>query len=223
LAIQDFVGNDAVSFSGSNQSTNSVWAWENPPSNNNACSGSRYANSTRERTLPNGVSYSVGVSGDFVCIWEVTESLSQRGGLDQHFTATGLITDPGVRISSMEPFTSTGDTGCTLHTESATLSSCYNRGFVTMTFSEPTINPVISFAGWGGADGGAKSWTELDLVTPNVSVTRLSGTNMQVVNGTHVGIVDPSPGTRCTNAIPAGCGSLQINGTVTEVKFPVSY
>ena len=92
-----------------------------------------------------------------------------------------------------------------------------------MTFSEPTINPVISFAGWGGNDGGARSWSELDLVTPNVTVTRLSGTNMQVLNGTHVGIIEPNPGTRCTHAPAAGCGSLQINGTVTEVKFAVSY
>jgi CshA-type fibril repeat protein len=123
----------------------------------------------------------------------------------------------------MEPFTSAGDEGCTLYTESSTLSKCLQRGFVTMTFSEPTINPVISFAGWGGNDGGARSWSELDLVTPNVTVTRLSGTNMQVLNGTHVGIVEPNPGTRCVHAPAAGCGSLQINGTVTEVKFAVSY
>jgi CshA-type fibril repeat protein len=102
-----------------------------------------------------------------------------------------------------------------------TLSKCLNRGFVTMTFSEPTLNPVISFAGWGGADGGAKSWSELELVTPNVSLTMLSGTNLQVIGGTYVGIVDPSPGTRCTSA--AGCGSLQVNGTVTEVKFALNY
>ena len=152
-------------------------------------------------------------------MWEQSESLSDRGGTSSNFSRTGLTTDPGVFFSSLEPLTTTGDTNCTLYTMGATLSKCLNRGFVTMTFSEPTLNPVISFAGWGGADGGAKSWSELELVTPGVSLTMLSGTNLQVIGGTYVGVVDPSPGTKCNNSIPAGCGSLQVNGTVTEVKF----
>jgi hypothetical protein len=154
-------------------------------------------------------------------MFEASESLSQRGGNETNFTKTGLVTDPGAFIASLEPETTSGDTNCTLYTMGGTLSKCLNRGFVTMTFSEPTLNPVISFAGWGGADGGARSWSELELVTPNVSLTMLSGTNIQVVGGTYVGIVDPSPGTRCTSA--AGCGSLQVNGTVTEVKFALNY
>jgi hypothetical protein len=36
------------------------------PSNNTSCTGSRYANSARQRSLPNGVTYSVGVSGPYV-------------------------------------------------------------------------------------------------------------------------------------------------------------
>jgi CshA-type fibril repeat protein len=156
-------------------------------------------------------------------MFEQSESLSQRGGNTSNFTKTGLVTDPGAFISTLEPFTTSGDDGCVLYTMGATLSKCLNRGFVTMTFSEPTLNPVISFAGWGGADGGARSWSELQLVTPGVSLTMLSGTNIQVVGGTYVGIVEPSPGTRCTNSPAAGCGSLQVNGTVTEVKFALNY
>jgi uncharacterized repeat protein (TIGR02059 family) len=221
-AIQDYAGNDAASFSGDNRTTSTAWSWvAGSPSNNTSCTGSRYANSARQRSLPNGVTYSVGVSGPYVCMFEQSESLSQRGGNESNFTKTGLVTDPGAFIASLEPETTSGDTNCTLYTMGGTLSKCLNRGFVTMTFSEPTLNPVISFAGWGGADGGAKSWSELELVTPNVSLTMLSGTNLQVIGGTYVGIVDPSPGTRCTSA--AGCGSLQVNGTVTEVKFALNY
>ncbi|MSZ56128.1 MAG: hypothetical protein F2594_02215, partial [Actinobacteria bacterium] len=223
-AIQDYAGNDAASFSGNNRTTSTAWSWvAGSPSNNTGCTGSRYANSGRQRSLPNGVTYNVAVSGPYVCMFEASESLSQRGGTESNFTKTGLVTDPGAFIASLEPETTSGDTNCTLYTMGGTLSKCMNRGFVTMTFSEPTLNPVISFAGWGGADGGAKSWSELELVTPNVSLTMLSGTNLQVVGGTYVGIVDPSPGTRCTNSIPAGCGSLQVNGTVTEVKFALNY
>jgi CshA-type fibril repeat protein len=156
-------------------------------------------------------------------MFEASESLSQRGGTTSNFTKTGLITDPGAFISSLEPLTTSGDTECVLYTMGGTLSKCLNRGFVTMTFSEPTLNPVISFAGWGGNDGGARSWSELELVTPGVSLTLLSGTNVQVIGGTYVGVVEPSPGTRCTNSPAAGCGSLQVNGTVTEVKFALNW
>ena len=222
-AVQDYAGNDAASFSGNNRTTSTAWSWLGTPAHNTSCTGGMYAESARQRSLPNGVTYSVAVSGPYVCMWEASESLSDRGGTTSNFSRTGLITDPGIYISSLEPLTTTGDTNCTLYTMGATLSKCLNRGFVTMTFSEPTLNPVISFAGWGGADGGAKSWSELELVTPGVSLTMLSGTNLQVVGGTYVGVVDPSPGTRCTNSIPAGCGSLQVNGTVTEVRFKLNY
>ena len=222
-AVQDYAGNDAASFSGNNRTTSTAWSWLGTPAHNTSCTGGMYAESARQRSLPNGVTYSVAVSGPYVCMWEASESLSDRGGTTSNFSRTGLITDPGVFISSLEPLTTTGDTNCTLYTMGATLSKCLNRGFVTMTFSEPTLNPVISFAGWGGADGGAKSWSELELVTPGVSLTMLSGTNLQVVGGTYVGVVDPSPGTRCVSSIPAGCGSLQVNGTVTEVRFKLNY
>jgi uncharacterized repeat protein (TIGR02059 family) len=222
-AIQDYAGNDAGSFSGTNRTTSTAWSWLGTPDHNTSCVGSRYSDSARQRSLPNGVTYSVAVSGPYVCMFEQSESLSQRGGNTSNFTKTGLVTDPGAFISTLEPFTTSGDDGCVLYTMGATLSKCLNRGFVTMTFSEPTLNPVISFAGWGGVDGGARSWSELQLVTPGVSLTMLSGTNIQVVDGTYVGIVEPSPGTRCTNSPAAGCGSLQVNGTVTEVKFALNY
>ena len=222
-AVQDYAGNDAASFSGNNRNTSTAWSWLGTPQHNSSCTGALYSDSARQRSLPNGVTYSVAVSGPYLCMWEQSESLSDRGGTSSNFSRTGLTTDPGVFFSSLEPLTTTGDTNCTLYTMGATLSKCLNRGFVTMTFSEPTLNPVISFAGWGGADGGAKSWSELELVTPGVSLTMLSGTNLQVIGGTYVGVVDPSPGTKCNNSIPAGCGSLQVNGTVTEVKFKLNY
>jgi uncharacterized repeat protein (TIGR02059 family)/uncharacterized delta-60 repeat protein len=221
-AVQDYEGNDAASFSGNNRTTSTAWSWLGTPEQNTSCTGSLYAGSSRQRSLPNGVTYSVAVSGPYVCMYETSESLSDRGGNTSNFSRTGLITDPGVFLLSREPLTTSGDTSCTLHTIGTTLSKCLNRGEVTMTFSEPTLNPVISFAGWGGTDGDV-SWSELELVTPGVSLTMLSGTNIQVIDGTYVGVVNPRPGTRCYNSIPAGCGSLQVNGTVTEVKFKLNY
>jgi hypothetical protein len=205
-AVQDYAGNDAASFSGNNRTTSTAWSWLGTPEQNTSCTGSLYAGSSRQRSLPNGVTYSVAVSGPYVCMYETSESLSDRGGNTSNFSRTGLITDPGVFLLSREPLTTSGDTSCTLHTIGTTLSKCLNRGSVTVTFSEPTLNPVISFAGWGGTDGDV-SWSELQLVTPGVSLTMLSGTNIQVIGGTYVGVVDPSPGTRCYHSIPAGCGS----------------
>jgi len=221
-AVQDYAGNDAASFSGNNRTTSTAWSWLGTPTQTTSCSGELYADSARQRSLPNGVTYSMAVSGPYICMYERSESLSDRGGNTSNFSRTGLITDPGVFFLSREPLTTPGDTNCTLHTMGTTLSKCLNRGEVTMTFSEPTLNPVISFAGWGGTDGDV-SWSELELVTPGVSLTMLSGTNIQVIDGTYVGVVNPRPGTKCYNSIPAGCGSLQVNGTVTEVKFKLNY
>jgi uncharacterized repeat protein (TIGR02059 family) len=173
-AIQDYAGNDAASFSGNNRTTSTAWSWLGTPAYNSSCTGSLYAESARQRSLPNGVTYSVAVSGPYICMFEESESLSQRGGNTSNFTKTGLITDPGAYFRTLEPFTTTGDTECVLYTMGATLSKCLNRGFVTMTFSEPTLNPVISFAGWGGADGGAKS---LSATLDRVCITTVNGTD----------------------------------------------
>ena len=68
LAIQDYVGNDARSKLTLGYKP---WSWDNQGNVN--CTDAQglqnaFLNSSRKRTLPNGVTYSVGVSGPNICI-----------------------------------------------------------------------------------------------------------------------------------------------------------
>ena len=65
---------------------------------------------------------------------------------------------------------------------------------MTISFSKPVTNPVVSFAGWGGGSNGA-GWSEMQLLggmngsssVPGARFTALSGTNIEVSqNGTVV-------------------------------------
>jgi uncharacterized repeat protein (TIGR02059 family) len=215
-AIQDMAGNDAASFDANSSMGSNLWSWVGGATAGTAgCSGSNSANRVKQTTLPNGVTYSVGVTGDYLCIGDQTESLSQRGGQAGDFVATGLVTEPGVYIQ-------TSNSGC------AADALCPSRGILTLSFSKAVTNAVFSFAGWGGGSGSSTAWSEMTLITPGVTLTALSGTNMQVVGGTHVEPTIKNPSISCHSTsgygatAQAGCGSLQINGTVTSVSFDVS-
>ena len=215
-AIQDMAGNDAASFDANSSMGSNLWAWVGGTTAGTAgCSGSNSANRVKQTTLPNGVTYSVGVTGDYLCIGNQTESLSQRGGQAGDFVATGLVTEPGVYIQ-------TSNSGC------AASALCPSRGILTLSFSKAVTNAVFSFAGWGGGSGSSTAWSEMTVITPGVTLTALSGTNMQVVGGTHVEPIIKNPSISCHSTsgygatAQAGCGSLQINGTVTSVSFDVS-
>jgi hypothetical protein len=73
--LEDLLGNDASKFTISSAPTNTAWAWaagDRTPSASCA-SLSAYgsaigSNTFRERTLPNGIKYSIGVQGEHVCI-----------------------------------------------------------------------------------------------------------------------------------------------------------
>jgi uncharacterized repeat protein (TIGR02059 family) len=221
VAVQDLNGNDALSFSRTYSPSSSDWQWTTPfnaatnTPNSSGCDGAGSINRTKSKLLPNGVSYTVGVTGDHLCINEVTESLSQRGGEAGDFVATGLVTEPGLKLT-------TSNVGC------PSSSTCTPRGTMTLSFDEPVTNPVLSFAGWGGGSGSSTAWSEMSVVTPGVTVTRLSGTNIEVVNnGTHIQPIVKNPSIQCHMTTgygataQAGCGSFQINGTVTSVSFAV--
>jgi uncharacterized repeat protein (TIGR02059 family) len=215
-AIQDIAGNDAASFDANSSMGSNLWAWVGgTTASTPGCSGSNSANRVKQTTLPNGVTYSVGVTGDYLCIGNQTESLSERGGQAGDFVATGLVTEPGVYLQ-------TSNSGC------AADAVCPSRGILTLSFSKAVTNAVFSFAGWGGGSGSSTAWSEMTVITPGVTLTALSGTNMQVVGGTHVEPIVKNPSINCHRTsgygatAQAGCGSLQINGTVTSVSFEVT-
>ena len=214
-AIQDIIGNDALSFSGTNRPTSSIWNWVEAfdagtmSTIDSQCPGGGSINRSKQTILPNGVTYTVGVTGPYLCIHDVTESLSERGGAAGMFVATGLVTEPGLKLT-------TSNDGCLAN------AICTGRGRLSLTFSQPVVNPVFSFAGWGGSASGV-SWSEMRILTPGVTMSKLSGTNILVsADGTYVEDNGQSSSTRCnasTSGSSAVCGSLQLNGTITTVEF----
>lgn len=120
---------------------------------------------------------------------------------------------------------------------------CDGLGTITVTLSQPVRNPVVSVAGLGAVIGhvmGTKITAQsqlhavLTVATPGVSLSKLSGGNLAVVNGTTITAVNDSTGYRCDTkqqsdshpAYPSGataaCGSVRINGLVSSVTFNVS-
>ena len=214
-AIQDVIGNDALSFSGTTRPTSTTWNWVETfdsttmSTNSSNCPGGGSINRSKQTVLPNGITYTVGVTGPYLCIHDVTESLSERGGAAGMFVATGLVTEPGLKLT-------TSNEACLAN------AICTGRGQLSLTFSQPVVNPVFSFAGWGGSASGV-SWSEMRILTPGVTMSKLSGTNILVsADGTYVEDNGQSSSTRCsasTSGSSAVCGSLQLNGTITTVEF----
>ena len=126
------------------------------------------------------------------------------------------------------------------------VGACSGLGTITITFSQPVTNPILSLAGIGGevhilgpgnvVTGISQLHDILSLTTPGVTLTDLSGANLAVsgnqitTNNDNAGYrcetttqSDPATGTTLPSAATtAGCGSVRVNGTVTSVTFNVS-
>lgn len=93
---------------------------------------------------------------------------------------------------------------------------------LTLTFSTPISNPYLHFVGMGGFVGLLGYATELDLVTPGLSLTKLQGNNTLVLSGGQINNANATGIlTNCDNET-AGCGTVRVNGTsITTVTFQV--
>ncbi len=127
-AIQDVIGNDALSFSGTTRPTSTTWNWVETfdsttmATNSSNCPGGGSINRSKQTVLPNGITYTVGVTGSYLCIHDATESLSERGGAAGMFVATGLVTEPGLKLT-------TSNEGCL-----ANADLCGGRGQLVSDF-----------------------------------------------------------------------------------------
>jgi len=66
-------------------------------------------------------------------------------------------------------------------------NSRYPYADLTITFSQAIINPIIDVTGLGGNFGGGIGYTtEFDLLTPNVTLSKLSGSTELTVNNTQI-------------------------------------
>jgi hypothetical protein len=141
-AVQDGLGNDALTFTAEDKFRDSPWAWVGgvTPTVAGECVEGTFPNSARERTLPNGITYSIGVSGSKSCVGSSNEPLSGRNGIDQQFASIGSASEPGTFLHTR--MGTAAECGVKV---SGTVQSCIRPdNFVIIKFSEPVVNPVIS-------------------------------------------------------------------------------
>lgn len=99
----------------------------------------------------------------------------------------------------------------------------YYMADLTITFSQPVTNPVLQLVGIGGYfTSGTKLGftTELDLVTPGVTFSKLSGS--VELNVTSTSILNSAVHPSSQTGLGAASGSILVTGTnITQLVFHV--
>jgi len=169
-------------------------------------------------TTPAGLQITITGSGK--TSGGASSDMSDRTYQASDYTPTIPSTTPAVLVT-------TDGNGCAV-TDPGTL--CTGRGTVTITYEHPVRNPVIHLAGLGGyrySNGNTGLLTaQLTLTTPGVSISKLSGENLTVDNNiirptnrnASVACANRTSGTYTAQA-KAGCGSVQVEGTVSSLTF----
>jgi CshA-type fibril repeat protein len=122
----------------------------------------------------------------------------------------------------------------------APTGGCGDRGTVTITFSQPVRDPILHFAGIGGAatqtvNGKPRAQSELHsvlkLTTAGLSLRKVGqGNNLKVTSDT-VTAANSDAGPNCINTdtgdgpdstATAACGSVQVNGVTKTVAFDLT-
>ncbi|MEG9246806.1 Ig-like domain-containing protein [Arthrobacter sp. Soc17.1.1.1] len=106
---------------------------------------------------------------------------------------------------------------------------CPGSGTITVNFSKPVTNPVFHVAGLGGnastnnvVQNTYSAYGTLSSVPAGATLgaPAAGSTSLEVVNGNQFRTNVNQPGTTCNATIPAGCGSMVINGAnLTQVTF----
>ncbi len=201
--------------------------------------GALTGSGTITQTQPSGLDIAYAVAGA-----NLTGSngagLSERGGVASNFI-TGLDrSTPTLQLNADH------SSGCAFPAKDAT-NYCANRGTVTINFEHPTKNPVIHLAGLGGYASASNNSSgtrfyesliysgalKLTGSSPGgASASVLAGTNLQVANG-YIQATNPRTDARCADTLTstggvsvsnggtAGCGSVQVNGTFSQLTFQI--
>ncbi len=143
-----------------------------------------------------------------------TSTLPVRGTTSTTFT-------PALPDNTVVAQLETGRAGCVAGTAPV---YCDGAGTITIRFSKPVTNPVFHVAGLGGNANGSNfsAYGTLTSVPAGATLGAPSAgsTSLEVVNGNRFRTSVNQPGTACSPAPAAGCGSMVINGTnLTEITF----
>ncbi|GAA4552191.1 DUF7927 domain-containing protein [Amycolatopsis samaneae] len=179
--------------------------------------GNTGTNTSAASTLPSGLQVTVGVQSNL--------QINRLSG--NNADSKGLM--PGMYTPAIP-----GSTPFAVLGTRPDLQGCYdaylcpNMATLTVSFNRPVRNPVLHLAGIGAFNGYGKSQVRHTLTGSSpagASLSLSSGTNLQVSGGRTIEVANRTSNTVCSAASPgggtAGCGSVQVSGTVSSLTFAV--
>jgi uncharacterized repeat protein (TIGR01451 family) len=198
--------------------TKTVWAYVAP-------TGMSYTNATNGTlTLPGNLTATLAASGSNLVFDITLTTLNGLGGPASTFYSPQIATT----TPAGEYDANLG--GCANAT--TTVQTCSNRGSIRITFSQPVKNPRLHIAGVGGRTGTTLAYNSIitlssarngsTTVTPSWSL--IAGNANISATSTSVSTTTLTNNTSCsaTSGAVAGCGTLAINGTVTEITLNIA-
>jgi len=164
-------------------------------------------------TTPLMIGATNNTGGPLVAPVNIYNLMSTVGGAaDANFTSASTVTaGNGITQATNEAvYLYTSAMG--MYNAGASTTGRYYIGDLTITFNSYVTNPVIHLMGLGALDGSLGIATELELQTPSLTLSVLSGsTELTVSSGTKIlnGAAHPT----ATTGAGAASGSILVTGT----------
>jgi hypothetical protein len=182
-----------------------------------------------------------GANGTWTVASPTSASSTAASGLTTTVTTAG-----GVAVTGHDPLSQTNSPASSEYTPQLPLSvdalrwSVTADGTVTIRFSRPVRNPSVHLEGIGAFAGGATDYTAsqsaytlLSGASDGATLGAVSAgaTNLRITGGDTITTTGDFPDTQCNSTSSsghpedgtAGCGSVAIDGTVTQLTFAVDY
>jgi Secretion system C-terminal sorting domain len=167
----------------------------------------------------------VNLRSEAIAAFSLFTTLDGVGGASSNdFTAAGSPVTPGTGISGSNNYAvEIFNSAMGLYVSHVSTTGRYYTAELTITFSTPVTNPVIHVAGMGataGADGSLGITSEMDLQTPGVTLSRLSGSSELTVNSTQ--ILNNATHPAATTGSGAASGSILATGSaISSLVFKI--
>ncbi|WP_310163311.1 prealbumin-like fold domain-containing protein [Pseudoxanthomonas japonensis] len=138
------------------------------------------------------------------------------------FSSVAAMTGQGISIENAAVRLTLGTNAIAVRQPSTPTTARVRMADMVLTFSVPVDNPILHINGMGGQGsapglpGGGSAVplglaAEFDMLTPGVTLTRLSGNSVFAISGNQISNTATRFESQCTGA--AGCGSVRVNGT----------
>jgi hypothetical protein len=138
---------------------------------------------------------------------------------NNQFSATPVNIGAGIAVGTnhaVEIFSSTMG----LYNANSPTNGRYYMADLTITFNIPLTDPVLHIVGLGGTYNALGFTTELQLVTPGVTLSKLSGS--PELNVTPTAILNSASAPTATTGSGAASGSIQVTSTgVYTLQFRI--